>query len=279
MIVDGHCHLWRIARGDYDWLKPNLGALYRDFEPADLVPLLAGAGLAGAVVVQAAPTAAETRFLLDLAARTPALLGVVGWTDLTNSDAPATIAELAKAPLLKGIRPMLQDLPNDDFILQPAAAPGLQALVDHELRFDALVRPRHLPVLCRLRERYPTLPIVVDHLAKPGIAADEWEPWASALRDLASDGLTVCKLSGMVTEAGPGWTVSQLARYADLVFDIFGPDRVMWGSDWPVVLLASDYDGWLETTTTLLAGLSANERAAVMGGTAQRFYGLSGEAC
>ncbi len=274
MIIDAHHHLWRLSRGDYDWLTPDLAPLYRDFEPADLAPLMAAGGVAGGIVVQAAATEAETRFLLDLADQTPALLGVVGWTDFASPDAPAAIASLARHPKLKGFRPMLQDDPDDDFILRPAALAAVAALQDAGLRFDALVRPRHLPRLIQLRDRFPDLPMVIDHAAKPDIAGGGWEPWADDLRRVADDGRTCCKLSGLLIEAAPGADGEALRRYADLVVEAFGAERVMWGSDWPVVLLAGDYAGWLATAQALVAGRSDAERAAIFGGTAARFYGL-----
>jgi L-fuconolactonase len=274
MKIDSHHHLWRLARGDYDWLTPDLSALYRDFEPEDITALLAEAQIDGAIVVQAAPTAAETDFLLDLAERTPALLGVVGWTDITAPDAKDVIARLAETPWLKGLRPMLQDLDDDDFILRPSARAAMEALNIAGLGFEALVRPRHLKRLMTLRERHPDLPMVVNHAAKPDIARGAWSPWAEDLRDLASDGMTLCKLSGLTTEAGPDWSVDLVRRYTDHVIDCFGPSRVMWGSDWPVVLLAGDYPGWLAAAQSLLSGLSPFERAEIFGGVAQRFYGV-----
>ncbi len=278
MIIDAHHHLWRLDRGDYDWLTADLVPLHRDFTAADLAPLMAAAGVEGGMVVQAAPTAAETDYLLALAARTPTILGVVGWTDLTAPDAGEAIARLARDPALKGLRPMLQDLPDDDHILRPPVDAALGALAASGLRFEALVRPRHLPRLLAVRERHPDLAMIVNHAAKPDIAGGGWEPWASDLRRLAADGLTVCKLSGLVTEAGAEWDVERLRRYVDLVLDAFGPDRVMWGSDWPVLLLAGTYGGWLEAAERLLGGLTGPERAAILGGTARRVYGLGAPA-
>ncbi len=278
MIIDAHHHLWRRSRGDYDWLTPDLAALWRDFEPEDLVPLIAAGGVAGGIVVQAAPTEAETRFLLDLAARTPTILGVIGWTDFAAPDAGEAIARLAADPALKGLRPMLQDDPDDDFILRAETQPALAGMDRLGLRLEALVRPRHLPRLITLRERWPGLAMVVNHAAKPDIAAGAWRPWAGDLRRLAADGATHCKLSGLITEAGPDWTVERLRPYVDLVIEAFGPERVMWGSDWPVALLAGSYDRWLETSHQLLKGLGGLDRAAILGGTARRFYGLDADA-
>ena len=277
MIIDSHHHLWRLSRGDYDWLTPDLAALYRDFEPADLAPLMTAGGVDGGIVVQAAATEAETRFLLDLADRPPTILGVIGWTDFAAPDAPAAIARLAAHPKLKGFRPMLQDDPDDDFILRPNGLAAVAALRDAGLVFEALVRPRHLPRLIALRERFPDLTMVVNHAAKPNIAGGQWASWAEDLRRLAGDGRTVCKLSGLLTEASPGADAPALRPYADLVIEAFGADRVMWGSDWPVVLLAGDYGGWLAMTQALTGSRSDAERAAIFGGTAARVYGLGEE--
>jgi L-fuconolactonase len=274
MIIDAHHHLWRLSRGDYDWLTPNLAVLYRDFEPADLAPLMAASGVAGGIVVQAAPTEAETRFLLDFADRTPTILGVVGWTDFASRDAPGAIARLAGNLRLKGVRPMLQDLADDDFILRPEADRALRAMGEVGLRFEALIRPRHLSRLLAVRERHPDLPIILNHAAKPDIAGGAWEPWASDLRRLAADGRTICKLSGLITEAGKDWSPERLRPYVDHVIEAFGPRRVMWGSDWPVLLLAGTHGGWLETARELLSGLTHSEQAAILGGNAARVYGL-----
>ena len=274
MIIDSHHHLWRRSRGDYAWLTPDLAPLWRDFEPADMAPLMAAGGVDGGIVVQAAASEAETLFLLDLAEATPSILGVIGWTDFAAPDAADAVRRLTRHPKLTGFRPMLQDDPDDDFILRPAALAAVAAVRDAGLVFEALVRPRHLPRLIALRARFPDLRMVVDHAAKPDTAHGQWEPWAGDLRRLAQDGRTVCKLSGLLTEAATGAGAEALRPYADHVIDAFGAGRVMWGSDWPVVLLASDYARWLATARALTAGRTAAEQAAIFGGTAARVYGL-----
>ena len=271
--IDSHHHVWRLARGDYRWLTPAAGPLYRDHEAAELSPELALAEIDGTVLVQAAETDAETQFLLDIAAGTPWIKGVVGWADLALPGAADRIAALA-VPGLKGLRPMLQDMRDDRYILGDAVQPTLAAMAAAGLRFDALVRPRHLPVLAALRGRHPGLPIVIDHGAKPPVAGGDRASYAVSLREVAADGMTCCKLSGLVTEAGPGWSVEQLRPWTDIILDAFGPNRVMWGSDWPVVGLAASYRQWVATTDALLSELDAAGRAAVLGGTAIRFYGL-----
>ena len=271
--IDSHHHVWRLARGDYGWLTPAEGVLYRDFEPAEFARHLAVHQITGSVLVQAAPTEAETHFLLDIAAETPWVKGVIGWTDFSDPAAADRIAALA-IPALKGLRPMLQDLVDDRFILRDAARPTLAAMAATGLCFDALIRPHHLPLLVELRTRHPDLPIVIDHAAKPPIASGEIDAYAAALRAVAADGITCCKLSGLITEAGPAWSSATLRPWTDLILDAFGPERVMWGSDWPVVGLAASYDRWVAVTEELLHDLDPAGRAAVLGGTATRFYGL-----
>jgi L-fuconolactonase len=273
--IDAHLHFWQLDRGDYGWLTPALAPLWHDFLPADSLPLLDDRGIDAVIAVQAAPSLAETRFLLDLARQQPRIEGVVGWVDMAASDAADRIAELAQDPVLKGIRPMLQDLPADDWMLEPALGPAFAALIRHGLRFDALVKPRHLPHLLRLVDRYPELPLVVDHGAKPDVAAGAWAPWRDLLRPIAAAPQVHCKLSGLVTEAGPGAGRAALDPYAAVLLDLFGADRLMFGSDWPVVTQRMGYADWHGLASELTGGLDPDERDAIFGGTACRFYGLS----
>jgi L-fuconolactonase len=274
MTIDGHFHCWQLARGDYGWLTPALGALYRDVRVADWQAQAEPHGVLAGVLVQAAPTEAETEFLLDEAEAHPAVLGVVGWVDLLAADAPRRIARLARRPLLKGLRPMLQDIADPDWILQPALDPAIAAMVEHGLVFDALVRPPHLPRIVALARRHRALRIVIDHGAKPAIAAGEWQPWADALARVAAETSADCKLSGLLTEAGPAPAPDAARRWAGHVLACFGTRRVLWGSDWPVLELASDYASWWHEVNTLLAAYPASESAAVLGGNARRVYKL-----
>ena len=270
--VDSHHHVWRVARGDYDWLTPDM-PIYRDFTLADLRPHLAD--ITATVLVQAAPTDGETAFMLTVARDSQDLVrGVVGWMDLAAADAVARVAALASEPLLKGLRPMLQDIADTDWILHPAVQPALNAMAQHGLRFDALIEPRHLPAMLSLVLRHPDLPIVIDHAAKPAIAQGAFEPWATDIARLARETNATCKLSGLVTEAASNWHRNDLRRTVDHLIDCFGPARLMWGSDWPVVELAGGYARWRAATDYLLAGLDATSRDAVLGGTATMFYGL-----
>ena len=272
MRIDAHQHFWTLARGDYGWLTPELDALYRDFSPEDLRPHLARERIDRTVLVQAAPTLAETHHLLELARRTEFVAAVVGWVDLEDPD--VALAELAREPLLRGVRPMIQDEPDPEWMLGPSLDPALRGLAALGLRFDALVQPRHLVPLLRFVERHPDLPVVIDHGAKPDIASGAFDDWAEPLAALARSGDVYCKLSGLITEAGPEWKPADLAPYVDHLLQVFGPARLLWGSDWPVVDLAGGHSSWCDATRVLLSGLSNEDRAQILGRTAARFYGI-----
>jgi L-fuconolactonase len=272
MRIDAHHHVWRIARGDYGWLTPDL-PIHRDYGLADLMPLLGD--VTGTVLVQAAPTEAETRFMLETARASRGLVrGVVGWADLAAPDAPERIARLAEDRLLKGLRPMLQDVAETGWILRDELAPALRAMAAHGLRLDLLMQPRHLDLVPALAARHPDLPMVLDHAGKPDIAGGAFEDWARQVALIARETPVFCKMSGLVTEAGAGWDVPRLAPYTDHLLHCFGPARLLWGSDWPVVDLAGGYRRWRDASETLLAHLPGPDRDAVLGGTASRFYAL-----
>ena len=272
--IDAHQHFWRLQRGDYGWLTPDLAPIHRDFEPDDLAPMLRRHGIAGTILVQAAPTVAETEFMLDLAVRHAFIEGVVGWVDFEAKDAPERIAELAARPKLKGLRPMIHDIADPRWMLRPDLAPAFEAMIAHGLVFDALVRPQHLPYLAELVGRYPELRVVIDHCAKPDIAAGGFPGWARDLAAVAAAGTVCCKLSGLVTEAGADPSAEALAPYVNHVISVFGPSRMIWGSDWPVVTLAASYEVWLAQAQDLVAQLPEAEIAAIFGGNAIRTYGL-----
>lgn len=278
--TDAHQHFWKLDRGDYDWLTPEFTAIHRDFGPVDLAPHLAAYGIARTILVQAAPTDAETDWLLALAEETASVGAVVGWTDFEAPDVEARIEALAGRPKLRGLRPMLQDLPDDAWMLKPGLVPAYRAMIRHGLRFDALVLPRHLGHLVRLKDQQPDITIVIDHAAKPAIAT--WQPgdhafkaWAAGMAALSIRG-AYCKLSGLVTEAAAGWTVEDIRPYFDVLMRHFGPQRLIWGSDWPVVELNGGYGAWRHATGALLTGLPAADRDAILGGNAATFYGLAG---
>ena len=276
MRIDAHQHYWNPLRDDYGWLTPHLGELYRPFGPADLAPLRERAAIECTVVVQAAPTVDETRYLLDLARSEASIAGVVGWVPLSDANAPELIAELARDPKFKGVRPMLQDLPDDNWIAEPALAPAIEALIAHDLAFDALIFVRHVDALFAFATRFPALRVVVDHAAKPPIRDGQagWQPWADAVARLAALPNVHCKLSGLATEAAPGWTEATLLPYVAHLIDRFGAARVMWGSDWPVLNLNGEYLLWHACANALVGGLADSERDAIFGANAAAFYRL-----
>ncbi len=274
MRIDAHQHFWAVARGDYGWLTPDLDVIYRDFTPDDLAPMLKDAGIEGTVLVQAAPTVAETEYMLSLADETPFIKGVVGWIVFGAPDAATQIAALDAHPALVGLRPMIQDIADPLWMLGDALTPAFAELTTRGLTFDALTLPQHLGPLRKLLARHPDMKVVIDHGSKPLIRDAILEGWAADTAALASDTNAWCKLSGLVTEAAPDWTVDDLRPYVDHLLNTFGPSRLIWGSDWPVCTLASSYERWLETTDLLLSQLSSSERDAVMGGNAARAYNL-----
>lgn len=274
MRIDSHQHFWRLAERAGAWPPPQLAAIYRDFYPEDLGALLHQGGVAATVLVQSMPNEADTHFMLDLSDRYSFIGAVVGWTDLKSPEAPRHIAGLATHPKLRGLRPMLQDLDDERWIADPTLAPAVEAMQRHGLRFDALVLPRHLAPLLEFARHFPQLPIVIDHLAKPAMQGAPDVQWLRDMERLAAEPQVHCKLSGMVTEAGPGWTVEQLRPYAQHILQDFGPGRVLWGSDWPVLRLAADYGAWVDASAALLAHLDEAQQQAVFGLNAQRFYGI-----
>ncbi len=277
MLIDSHQHFWQIADRHGQWPPAELASIHRDFGPADLQPTLERCGIDGTVLVQSLPDIRDTEFMLRLASQHPFVLGVVGWVDMKSADAAAQIERLATHRRLKGLRPMLQALADDPWIDDGALDPAVQAMLSHQLSFDALVLPRHVPALLAFARRYPTLPVVIDHAAKPEIAHQVTQPWRSDIAALADLSNVWCKLSGMLTEAGAGANAATLAPYVEHVLTLFGTERVMWGSDWPVLRLAAGYDDWLAMARGLCeshADVDAAAMAAIFGGNARRFYRL-----
>lgn len=275
-MIDAHQHFWRLSRGDYAWPNDSVAPIFRDFGPDELLPLLDAAGVRQTVLVQATDSVAETEYLLQIARRCDRVAGVVGWVDLAAPEAIATIDRLRADPKLKGIRPMLQNIAETGWINRPEVQPTLAHLARTGLRFDALIQPRHLPQILAMAQAHPDLPVVIDHLAKPamrGVPPDE--TWLSGLSRLAAQANVYCKLSGMVNEIGPDWRAEDLAPFARHVLKVFGPERVIWGSDWPVLNLAGDYAGWIRTARSLVAHLPGAAQDAIFGGNARQFYGLA----
>lgn len=272
--IDAHQHYWTLSLGHNDWPPPELAAIYRDFMPDDLRPHLAAAGITKTVLVQAAPNLAETAFLLGLAEREETVAAVVGWVDVWSPTARSDLELFKHHPKLRGVRAMLQGIEDTFCVLQPEAIRTLETLPHLGLRFDALIQPRHLPVISALADRLPDLPIVIDHAAKPFIAAGTLEPWCADMTALSRRSNVSVKLSGLVTEAGNGWTVERLRPYVLHLVDVFGPERMMFGSDWPVVDLDADYEKWWIAANELLRDLDESARKAVFGTSAARFYGI-----
>ena len=276
MIIDAHQHFWTLGRGDYPWPDASVAPIFKDFGPDDLNPALQQAGVSHTVLVQATDTVAETRFLLEIAAKTDFIAGVVGWVDLSADDAVETLTELAKNPMLRGVRPMLQNIAAEDWILGADCADAIEAMITLGLRFDALIQPRHLGAIKVLTQRYPDLQIVVDHGAKPEISPGVAPavPWRDGLAGLAESPSVYCKLSGLVTEARGDWDMADVATHGQEIIKCFGADRVMWGSDWPVVNLAADYAAWFRAVQSIASEHGPEAAAQIMGRTANRFYNL-----
>jgi len=274
--VDAHVHVWQLARGDYDWLEPTgqLTPIYRDFSIDEYDGLRRAAGIDQAVLVQAAATVAETEFLLSVAEATSFVTGVVGWVDFDSSEAGASLARLAQSPWMKGVRPMIQDIPDPGWMLRPELDAAFRAVIDLGLGFDALTMPWHLENLLTLLTRYPEMRVVVCHASKPQIAERAFDEWSENMARIAADTNARCKLSGLVTEAGANWTTDDLSPYVDHLLASFGADRLIWGSDWPVCSLAASLADWLTATNDLLTGISPAQRAKIMGGNASEFYRL-----
>jgi L-fuconolactonase len=274
MRIDSHQHFWKRELGYYNWLTEDMGTIYRDFSPEDLRPHLRKSGIDKTVLIQAAPDIAETDYMLSLANNTDFIAGVVGWVNMQGSDAPYQLARLSKNPYFKGVRPMIQDLVDDNWMLDPALEPAFLTLIRLGLCFDALVKPRHLKQLLKLVKRYPLLKIVIDHAAKPNIATGEFEQWAQDIQALAGKPNVYCKLSGLVTEAGYNPNFDILVPYMRHLLNAFGASRLMWGSDWPVLNLATDFTEWVSLTEAFLANSSEVEQVQIWSKTAIKFYDL-----
>jgi L-fuconolactonase len=274
-IIDSHIHFWRIGAAGHSWPDAGLPLIHRDFGPPDLLAAASGIDLQGAVLVQSQPDDRDTDWILEIARTTPLIRAVVGWVDLESPTAAARIAELAARPRLRGLRPMLQSIDDTAWILRRELDPALQSMVEHGLSFDALIQPRHLPILLEFARRWPQLPIVIDHGAKPHIARGELEPWQAQLAELGLLPNLYCKLSGLRTEQLPGAPLAELEPYIRQLVSAF-PGRLMWGSDWPVLLNAHDsYSEWL-TSARRFAGalLDAAQMGSLFSGAARTCYRL-----
>jgi len=275
MKIDAHHHFWTFVPEEFGWISDTMSVLRRDFLPADLNDEIDRVGIDGVVSVQARQTLVETNWLLDLADEHDFIKGVVGWVPLASTDVRKELDQLAGRPKLKGVRHIVQDEPDEQFILREDFNAGVTALRGYGLVYDILIYERHLPQAIEFVDRHPNQTFVLDHLAKPRAKEHNVEPWRTNIRRIAERENVFCKLSGLVTEADwKGWTEGQLSVYLGTVLDAFGPRRVMFGSDWPVCLLASTYQRWYDVVSRFCEKLSPDEQARVFGGTAVEAYRL-----
>jgi len=273
--IDSHQHFWHYTAAEYGWIDDSMAAIRRDFLPSDAKREMERAGIHASVAVQARQTLEETRWLLELAEANPFVAGVVGWVDLQADDVASQLRHFSNCPKLVGVRHIIQAEADDRFLLRPAFCRGISLLQEFDLTYDILIYPRHLPVAAEFVARFPGQRFVLDHLAKPEIRTGEIRTWEKGIRGLAGFQNVFCKVSGLVTEADwHRWTRDQLRPYLDVVFDCFGVDRLLAGSDWPVCTVAADYTSTISIIDEYLDGRPASERDAVMGGNATRFWRL-----
>lgn len=276
VIIDAHQHVWDLDRVSYPWLTPATGILHRAYTFKELEPDLTACGVEGTVLVQSADSVEETRWMQAVADAHEQVKAIVAWVPLDCPEEAEHILDgYAADERIVGIRHLIHDEPDEDWLLRPAVRDGLTVLAARGMTFDIVaVTPRHLQHVATLSERHPDLRMVIDHLAKPPISTNGWQPWADLMRAAAENPLVHAKISGLNTAANPDWTAHNLWPYVDHALEVFGADRLMYGGDWPVTLLSGDYRRVWEATTTLLADLTGSERAAVLGGTACHFYGI-----
>jgi L-fuconolactonase len=277
--IDSHQHFWNYDSAQYPWIQPDW-PIRRSFLPADLKPLLDQTGFDGCIAVQARQTLEETRWLLGLAEEYPFIAGVIGWVDLRSMSLADQLELFGANPKFAGVRHVVQDEPDNAFMLREDFTRGIAQLKQYDLTYDILIFPRQLPAAIELIRRFPEQSFVLDHIAKPPIKDQTIEPWRTQLRDLAKGGNVSCKVSGMVTEARwGGCERDDFKPYLDVVWDAFGEDRLMIGSDWPVCLLSSDYSQTIRLTLDFLKQFSEAARSKVLGTNAARFYGLEEKSC
>ncbi len=275
MRIDAHHHLWKYTPQDYGWIDDRMKVLQRDFTPADLETEMTAAGVQASIAVQARQTLEETGWLLNLAAGSPVIQGIVGWAPIADGSFAATLESLRQNPLLKGFRHIVQAEP-DGFLDAAAFNRGISAMRGTGLVYEVLIFARQLPEAIRFVDRHPNQPFVLDHIAKPDIAHNGFSAWEPAFRELARRENVSCKLSGMVTEADwQTWTPELLAPYFETALDAFGPSRLMVGSDWPVLNIACSYARWWQIVTQWLAPLSPAECGQIEGKRAARIYRLA----
>ena len=277
LTVDAHHHLWKYTPDEFGWINDSMRALRRDFLPEDLYQVTAQAGVQATVAVQARQSLEETRFLLEVARSSQVIRGVVGWVPLTSPEIPGILDELSGQSRLKGLRHVIQDEADENYILRNDFNRGVAAMSGTGLVYDILIYAKHLPQAAAFVDRHPDQAFVLDHIAKPPITLGEagLEPWSTNLRELSRRPNVCCKLSGIVTEADwHHWSLDSLRPYLDVVVESFGPGRLMAGSDWPVCLVATGYKEWFDTLRAYFASFSETETAAIFGGNAASVYKL-----
>lgn len=275
MRIDAHQHFWHYDERQYGWIDDTAAPLKRDFTPDDLAPLLDATGFGGTVAVQARRSESENEYLLALAAKHPWILGVVGWVDIEADDLEYRIESLAENSRFRGIRELIHDMPDLDYAVSTRHDRAVGMLALHDLTYDLLLRPAHLAPATKLIDRHPDQPFVIDHLAKPDIASGDTESWYRGITEIAKRPNVSCKLSGMVTEASrDSWSASDFVPYLDHALEVFGTDRLMIGSDWPVCTLAAGYGEVMSIVIDYIASLSGSEQHAVLGANCRRFYSL-----
>jgi L-fuconolactonase len=275
MTIDSHHHFWKYGIEEYGWIDDTMKVIRRDFLPADLKKEIQAAGIDGVVSVQARQTLEENRFMLDFARRNDFIKGVVGWVPLIDPNVRGALEEFAQQPKAKGVRHVLQGEPDDRYILREDFNRGIALLKDLGLVYDILIFERHLPQTLQFVDRHPDQVFVLDHIAKPRIKDGYLSPWQTNIVQLAHRPNVYCKISGMVTEADyQNWTEEELTPYIDTVVSAFGPKRVMFGSDWPVCLVACPYGRWVEIVKRRIAELSETEQRRILGETAVEAYKL-----
>ena len=272
VVVDTHNHFWDIERSDLYWLTPDLAALHRSFTPPDLRPHMEAVGVDRSVIVQAARSRWDNLWWLRLADQYDYIAAVVGWVDVESPEVGAVLDDYARSPAFRGVRGTAENVPDPDWLASPAVRRGIGEVARRGLTLDLLVRTEHLPHVPRLAEEQPDLLMVVDHLAKPPIATGELETWARRMEALAPYPNVWCKVSGLLTEFGPEATADRIRPVVQLALATFGVGRLMWGSDWPVCLLAADYETTYRTIQAALGPLPESDRAALFGDNAVRFY-------
>ena len=273
MRLDAHQHFWMYSPEDYGWINDSMAALRRDFLPQDLQPLLASEGFDGSIAVQARQSLEETRWLLELAAHNEIVKGVVGWVDLRSPSLPAQLDQFAQNPKLVGVRHVVQDEPDDDFMLRSDFRRGIARLRDYDLAYDILIYPRQLPAAAQLAHEFPDQHFVLDHIAKPLIAEGRMNSWERDIQELAQSENVSCKLSGMVTEARwHDWKPEDFRPYLDVVVNTFGPARLMIGSDWPVCTACAPYIQTMALVRDYIGALTPDEQQSILGECCSRFY-------